>query len=73
MTLKRRTGFDRNYWIWDEPKENSDYLLVADVARGDGTDFSVAQVFDIKSMTQVAEYQGKITPDMFAPLLFSIG
>ena len=45
---KRRTGFDRNYWIWDEPKENSDYLLVADVARGDGTDFSVAQVFDIK-------------------------
>ncbi len=69
---KRRTGFDRNYWIWDEPAENEDYLLVADVARGDGTDFSVAQVFHVNTMTQVAEYQGKITPDMFAPLLFSI-
>ncbi len=68
-----RTGFDRNYWIWEEPKENNDYLLVADVARGDGSDFSVAQVFDTQSMVQVAEYQGKITPDRFAPLLFSIG
>jgi len=69
---KRRTGFDRNYWIWEEPGEERDYLLVADVARGDGSDFSVAQVFDVQSMCQVAEYQGKITPDMFAPLLFSI-
>ena len=68
-----RTGFDRNYWIWQEPIENRDYLLVADVARGDGSDFSVVHVFDTQEMRQVAEYQGKITPDMFAPLLFSIG
>lgn len=65
----RRTGFDRNYWIWDEPDEGSDYILVADVARGDGSDFSVAHIFEVSTMTQVAEYQGKITPDMFAPLL----
>ena len=70
---QRRTGFDRNYWIWETPVEGRDYLTVADIARGDGTDFSVAHVFDVQSMTQVAEYQGKITPDMFAPLLHSIG
>ena len=70
---QHKTGFDRNYWIWEEPQEHRDYLLVADVARGDGSDFSVAHVFDIQTMTQVAEYQGKITPDMFASLLFSIG
>jgi len=70
---KHRTGFDRNYWIWEEPQEGKEYLLVADVARGDGSDFSVAHVIDVASMTQVAEYQGKITPDMFAPLLFSMG
>jgi uncharacterized protein YeaC (DUF1315 family) len=67
-----KTGFDRNYWIWKEPDPHSEYILVADVARGDGSDFSVAHVFDVQTMEQVAEYQGKITPDMFAPLLFSI-
>ena len=67
-----KTGFDRNYWIWKEPSPHSEYILVADVARGDGSDFSVAHVFDVQTMEQVAEYQGKITPDMFAPLLFSI-
>ena len=69
---RRRTGFDRNYWIWDEPLEGGEYVLVADVARGDGSDFSVAHVFEVSTMTQVAEYQGKITPDMFAPLLHSM-
>jgi hypothetical protein len=69
---KHRTGFDRNYWIWEEPLADREYLLVADVARGDGSDYSVAHIFDIETMEQVAEYQGKITPDMFAPLLFSM-
>jgi len=69
---RHKAGFDRNYWIWEEPQPDHQYLVVADVARGDGSDFSVAHVFDIQSMTQVAEYQGKITPDRFAPLLHSI-
>ncbi len=68
-----RTGFDRNYWVWKPPVNEGQYLMTADVARGDGSDYSVAQVYDIQTMEQVAEYQGKITPDMFAPLLFSIG
>lgn len=67
-----QTGFDRNYWIWREPQPSGQYILVADVARGDGSDYSVAHVFDTQTMEQVAEYQGKVTPDMFAPLLFSI-
>ena len=53
-------------------QENSDYLLVADVARGDGLILVLLTFLMIQTMTQVAEYQGKITPDMFAPLLFSI-
>jgi len=68
-----KTGFDRNYWIWKEPLPGHEYVLIADVARGDGSDFSVGHVFDIETMEQVAEYQGKITPDMFAPLLHSMG
>jgi hypothetical protein len=70
---KRKTGFDRNYWIWEEPDPSKQYLMVSDIARGDGSDYSVAHIFDVASMTQVAEYQGKITPDMFAPVLYSMG
>lgn len=69
---KHKTGFDRNYWIWKEPVLGRDYLALADVARGDGSDYSVCQVIDVQTMEQVAEYQGKITPDMFAPLLVNM-
>ena len=69
---KYKSGFDRNYWIWHEPQDSLEYIAVADVARGDGSDFSVVQIVEVRSMTQVAEYQGKITPDQFAPLLYNI-
>ena len=68
-----KTGFDRNYWIWKPPEPGRDYLAIADVARGDGSDYSVCQIIDTQTLEQVAEYQGKITPDMFAPLLFNMG
>ena len=34
-----RTGYDRNMWIWEKYEEGLPYLLVADVASGDGADF----------------------------------
>lgn len=66
---RHRGGFDRNYWIWEEPVPGAEYLLSADIARGDGSDFSVAQIIRLDTMEQVAEYQGKIVSDMFAPIL----
>ena len=69
---RHKTSFDRNYWIWVEPQPGREYLAVADVARGDGSDYSVCQILDLETMEQVAEYQGKITPDRFAPLLYSM-
>ena len=70
---KRKTWIDRNYYIWKEFENGGSYLLSADVARGDGRDFSVFHVLDIKNMEQVAEYQGKIDLDSFARLLFDVG
>jgi len=70
---KHRTGFDRNYWIWEEPKDGVGYLVSADVARGDGADNSVFHVFRVDTFEQVAEYQGKPNHDMFAMLLNSVG
>ena len=62
---KYRTGFDRNYWIWEEYQQGENYLLIADVARGDGKDSSAFHVFKVSNMEQVAEYQGKPSLDMY--------
>ena len=68
-----RTGFDRNLWIWEQYNSNYTYLLTADVARGDGRDYSVCHVFKIETMEIVAEYQGKCTPDIFSRVLYDMG
>ncbi len=68
-----KTWIDRNYHVWKPYENGGSYLLVADVARGDGKDFSVFHVIDVKTMEQVAEYQGKIDPDTFAKLINDVG
>tara|TARA_B100001564_G_scaffold118182_1_gene98386 strand:- start:1653 stop:3239 length:1587 start_codon:yes stop_codon:yes gene_type:complete len=70
---KYRTGFDRNLWIWEEKQPNNTYLLSADVARGDGKDYSVCHVFKLETMEIIAEYRGKCTPDVFSRVLFDMG
>ena len=68
-----RTGFDRNYWIWKKHNPEKPYLIVADVARGDGKDNSAFHIMELESMEVVAEYVGKPTPDDFADILFNVG
>jgi len=70
---KYRTGFDRNYWIWEEYKPEYTYMVVADVARGDAVDYSAAHVFKIETMEQVAEYHGKVNLDMYSVFLDGVG
>jgi hypothetical protein len=68
-----KSGFDRNLWIWNYPDYSKNYLISADVARGDGTDFSAAQVFDLDSMEQVAEYKGQLGTTEFGNFLIELG
>lgn len=70
---KYKTWVDRNYYVWEEYKPDGSYLISADVARGDGKDYSVFHVLDVKEMKQVAEYQGKVDLDNFAKLLYDTG
>ena len=70
---KYRTGFDRNFWIWEEHKPEFSYLISSDVARGDGQDYSTFHIFKIETMEIVGEYMGKATPDIFANLLNEAG
>lgn len=70
------TYFDGNsglVWIWEEPIEGHQYILSADVSRGDGSDYSAFSVIDFTTMEQVAEYQGKVPPDIFAEIINTYG
>ena len=67
---KYKAGIDRNFWIWEEYQENAEYLLSADVARGDGKDYSVFHIWRLDTFEQVAEYQGKPSLDEFATIVF---
>ena len=66
---KYKTGFDRNLWIWEEYKPENSYFISADVARGDGQDYSTFLVLKVETSDVVAEYHGKATPDMFSDVL----
>ena len=70
---KHRTGFDRNFWIWEEFDPTCNYLLVADVSRGDGADFSTFHIVKLETLEIIGEYQGKPTIDMYANMLNSVG
>jgi hypothetical protein len=70
---KYRTGFDRNFWIWQEYDPTCNYLMVADVARGDGADFSTFHIIKLETLEIVGEYQGKPTLDMYAGMLNQVG
>ena len=72
-TPEYKTGFDRNFYIWEKFNPENSYLLTADVARGDGKDYSVFHVIDVTNMRQVAEYQGKPELDFFAQMLYDAG
>ena len=69
---KEKRGFDGNYWLWDYPNYSKAYAVVADVARGDGADYSAFHVIDIESLTQVAEYRGKIGTTEYGNMLYSV-
>lgn len=66
-------GDDKGLLIFQNKTQHGKYLLTADVARGDGRDKSSAHVFDIETMEQVAEYDGKISVDKFAKLICDLG
>lgn len=67
-----KTGFDGNLWKWEYPDYSKSYMVVADVARGDASDFSAAHVIDIDSVTQVAEYKGRLDTKDFGNFLVSL-
>ena len=68
-----KLGFDGNLWKWEYPDYTRNYMIVADVARGDGKDYSACHVIDIETAKQVAEYKGQLGTRDFGHLLVALG
>ena len=69
--LERR-GVDRNLWIWEPCDYSRSYMVVADVARGDGKDYSAFHIIDVENNVQVGEYKGKVSTKEYGHLLVGI-
>tara|TARA_B110000503_G_scaffold19081_1_gene28378 strand:+ start:190 stop:1764 length:1575 start_codon:yes stop_codon:yes gene_type:complete len=67
-----RRGVDKNLWIWESPDYSRNYMVVADVARGDGKDYSAFHIFDLETNAQVAEYKSQLSPKEFGYMLVGI-
>ena len=69
--LEKR-GIDGNLWIWEPANYTKDYLICADVSRGDGTDYSAFHIIELEEVKQVGEYKGKISTRDFGNLLVNV-
>ena len=67
-----KIGMDRNLWIWEQPDYTRGYLVCADTARGDGSDYSALHVIDTENLVQVAEYRGQVSTKDFGNLCVEI-
>ena len=61
-----------DYWIWQYPDYSKQYVVCADVARGDGSDYSAFHVIDAVSCEQVAEYKSQVDTRTFGNMLVSV-
>ena len=67
-----KRGINSNYWIWQPPNYTKNYVVSADVSRGDGTDYSAFHIIDVETLEQVAEYKGKISTQDFGNMLVNV-
>tara|TARA_B100000700_G_C14832563_1_gene755259 strand:+ start:19 stop:990 length:972 start_codon:yes stop_codon:yes gene_type:complete len=67
-----KRGIDSNVWIWEPPNYTKDYVVCADVSRGDSTDYSAFHILDVESLEQVAEYKGRMSTRDYGNLLVNI-
>lgn len=68
-----KAGDKRDVWIWSYPIPGRQYVISADVARGDARDFSAFHVLDTDDCEVAAEYMGKTPPEKLSDMLAEWG
>ena len=64
----RKEWLDGNMWIWEDPIKDHQYILSADPSSGSSDDFAGICIWDYTTGNQVAEYHGKVAPDMLGEI-----
>ena len=67
-----KRGIDSNLWVWEPADYTKDYIVCADVSRGDSTDYSAFHVIELESCKQVAEYKGRVSTRDYGNMLVNI-
>ena len=67
-----KRGIDSNLWVWEPADYTKDYIVCADVSRGDSTDYSAFHVIELESCKQVAEYKGRISTRDYGNMLVNV-
>ena len=67
-----KSGPKNNIWYWSYPIEGVNYVLSADIARGDSGDYSTFHVINTKDLSVSVEFKGKIPPDQFASVVYDV-
>jgi phage FluMu gp28-like protein len=70
VTEPQNKMMSNSLWIWKEPVSGHKYVMGVDVSRGDSEDFSTFQIIDFDEREQVAEFVGKLPPDIMAEICF---
>jgi hypothetical protein len=67
-----KRGFDGNMWVWKYPDITKSYMVIADVSRGDASDYSSFHIIEIETVEQCATYKGKLDPRDYGNLLVAV-
>lgn len=65
----RKEWEDKNMWIWEDPILDNEYIMGVDCSSGTGEDYSSVKIINLTTMTEAAEYVGKIRPERLAELI----
>ena len=69
---ERFVNYETSFQVFKKYIPGHKYMVGADVARGDGSDYSTIEVIDIDTLEVVAEYEAKISPDLFAHVIYNV-
>lgn len=69
---KERRGPGQELWIWKYVDYNKSYIVSADVARGDGADYSAMVVMEAESCEIVATFKSQIATREYGRFLVTV-
>jgi hypothetical protein len=64
----RKEWVDGGMWIWEDPIEGHEYIMAADPSSGSSDDSAGICIWDFTTGNQVAEYHGKVAPDVLGEI-----